>query len=51
MFRHTGRTQRGADIESLSREFRELRSMTAIQHALVRRDSRKFGRDANVHEK
>ena len=54
MLRDTGRAQRGANIdniESLGRELREPRFRTAIQHGVVRRDNKRFGRDAEVHEK
>ena len=51
LFRDTGRAQGGGNTDSLSRELGEHRSMTAIQHAVVHRDNKRFGRNANVHEK
>ena len=51
MFRDTGRAQGGGNTDSLSRELGKHRSRTAIQHAVVHRDNKRFGRDANVHEK
>ena len=51
-FRDTGRALHRANTDSLRREIPEYRCRTAMQHTVVRRDNKKFCRDAaKVHEK